>query len=83
MAASNNRSYFETLDSDKGRQGPPDHKACCGSRRLCAIHLDEHLEGELSPIALSIATPNGRLAKPSAKFDVSKILQENNTIRRP
>ena len=40
----------------------------CGSRRTWAIHLDEHLEKELFPISLSIATPNGSLRKPSARY---------------
>ena len=78
MAASDNKSFFETLDSHKGRHRPLDHKALCGSRRICTIHLDQHLERELFPISLSIATPNGSLRKPSAKFDLSKILQEND-----
>ena len=76
MAASDNRSYFETLDSHKGRQRPLDHKAPCGSRRICAMHLDQCLVIELFRISLLIATPNGSLRKPSAKFDLSKILQE-------
>jgi len=42
------------------------------------IDLDEHLERELSPISLSIAAPKGRLRKPSVKFDLGKILQEND-----
>ena len=68
---------FETLDSNKSRQGPLDHKACCSCRRICAIFLDNHLERELFPMSLSIATPNGRLRKPLAKFDLSKMLQED------
>ena len=64
---------FETLDSDKGRQRPLDHKACCGSRRIWAIHLDEHLERELFPISLSFATPNDSVRRLSAKFDLSNI----------
>lgn len=80
MAVSNNRSYFETLASHKGRQRPLDHKACCGSRGICAIHLDEHLERELFIILLSIAMFNGSLRKPSVKFHLSKILQENEPV---
>ena len=73
---------FETLDSHKGRQRPLDHKACCGSRRIWAIHLDEHLERELFPISLSIATPNGSLRTPLAKFDLRNILQDNDCQRQ-
>ena len=36
------RSYGnQPLDSHKGRQKPLDHKACFGSRRIYAIHLNE------------------------------------------
>ena len=45
---------------------------------ICTIHLDEHLERGVFPISLSIAMPNASLRKPSAKFDLSKILQEND-----
>ena len=78
MAASNNRSYYETLDSHKCRQRPLVLKTCCGSRRICETHLGKHLEREIFPFSLSNATPNGSLRKRSAKFDLSKILQEDD-----
>ena len=72
------------LDSHKGRQRPLDHKASVVVvvEIICTIHLDEHLERELFPISLSIAMPNGSLRKPSVKFDLSKMLQENDYERQ-
>ena len=57
--------HFKLDDCHKGRQKPLE--ACCGSFRICDIDLDERLE--LSPLSLSIATSNGSLRKPLAKFD--------------
>ena len=47
------------------------------------IDVDELLQRELSPVPLSIATPNGSLREASGKSDLGKILQENVSQSQP
>ena len=43
----------------------------------CDIDVDTLLQRELSPIPLSLATPDGNIRSASSKADLSNILQEN------
>ena len=47
------------------------------------VDEDELLQRELSPVPLSIATPNGSLREALGKADLSKILQDNVCQSQP
>jgi len=51
------------------------HKACCGSRRICAIHLDEHLEGTLSYLTFNC------IAQWQSEEAISKVQSEQDIAR--